>query len=136
MIRCSSHKVDNFVKWIQKQDFYKDTTIVIAGDHLTMDDEWATEQFGSEYERKAYYTIINSPAEKQTEKDRVFVAQDFYPTTLTALGIKYEGDRVGLGTDLYSETPTLVEELGPQKLNEELSRFSRYYQNHIQKEER
>lgn len=136
VIRCSSHKVNEFIKWIQKQDFYKDTTIVIAGDHLTMDDEWATQQFGNEYERKAYYTIINSPAEKQTEKDRVFVAQDFYPTTLTALGIKYEGDRVGLGTDLYSETPTLVEELGSQKLNEELSRFSRYYQNHIQKEQR
>lgn len=133
VIRCSSKKISDFIKWIKKQNFYSNTTIVIAGDHITMNDEWANKIFGSDYERKGYYTIINSPAKKQSEEDRTLTAFDFYPTTLTALGVQYEGDRVGLGTDLYSTTPTLAEKMGPDKLEEELKRFSIYYQDHIQK---
>lgn len=136
VIRCSSKKVSEFIDWIKKQDFYKNTTIVITGDHLTMDDEWALNHCGDSYKRKAYYSILNSPAEKKENRERELCAFDFYPTTLTALGIQYDGDRVGLGTDLYSTTPTLVEEMGPDKLDKELKRFSRYYQNHIGRENR
>ncbi|MBP3735413.1 MAG: sulfatase-like hydrolase/transferase, partial [Lachnospiraceae bacterium] len=34
---CSSRQVTEFVRWVQEQDFYEDTTIVLCGDHPTMD---------------------------------------------------------------------------------------------------
>ena len=33
-------QVKEFVDWIQQQDFYENTTIVIAGDHPTMDKDF------------------------------------------------------------------------------------------------
>ena len=40
VMACSSRQVDAFVKWIQKQPFYENTTIIISGDHLTMDSDF------------------------------------------------------------------------------------------------
>ena len=34
VLACSSNQVSEFVSWIQQQDFYDNTTIVISGDHL------------------------------------------------------------------------------------------------------
>ena len=36
VLRCSAKKVSEFVSWIKEQEFYKDTVIVITGDHLSM----------------------------------------------------------------------------------------------------
>lgn len=33
----SQKQIYDFVKWIQAQDFYDNTTIVLTGDHLSMD---------------------------------------------------------------------------------------------------
>ena len=47
-----------------------------------------------------------------------------FPTTLSAIGADIEGDRLGLGTDLFSSTPTLCEELGEDLYKEELEKSS------------
>ena len=36
-ISCSSRQVVEFVEWIQAQPFYENTTIIIVGDHESMD---------------------------------------------------------------------------------------------------
>ena len=56
---CSSKQVDEFVKWIQQQDFYENTTIVISGDHPTMDSDFC-EDVDEDYTRKVYTTYINA----------------------------------------------------------------------------
>lgn len=43
------------------------------------------------------------------------------------MGVTIEGNRLGLGVDLYSDTPTLVEEMGLDALNTELLKNSDYY---------
>ena len=50
-----------------------------------------------------------------------------YPTTLAAIGAEIEGDRLGLGVNLFSDTPTLLERYGYDKLNSELEKKSVYY---------
>ena len=40
VMACSSRQVKEFVDWIQQQDFAADTTIVISGDHPTMDSDF------------------------------------------------------------------------------------------------
>ena len=48
---------------------------------------------------------------------------DNFPTTLAAMGVKIEGDRLGLGTNLFSSQDTLYETYG-KEMDAELSRRS------------
>ncbi|WRK53126.1 hypothetical protein SD457_23865 [Coprobacillaceae bacterium CR2/5/TPMF4] len=56
---------------------------------------------------------------------------DMYPTILAAMGAKIEGDRLGLGTNLFSDKQTLMEELGFKTLDNELQKTSNYYNQKI-----
>lgn len=125
VIKCSDKKVAEFVQWIQEQDFYEDTTIVIAGDHLSMDGLVA-ESVPEDYMRKIYFTVINGP-EYTLNRTRQYASLDIFPTILEALGVKIEGDRLGLGTSLYSNTSTLIEILGFDELNRQMGYKSSYY---------
>ncbi len=109
VMHCSSQMVQNFVKWVQEQDFYENTTIVITGDHPTMDTDFC-EDVPASYQRKTYTCIIN-PAVTPADPDavRVYSTIDLFPTTLAALGVEIEGDRLALGTNLFSNKKTLLE---------------------------
>lgn len=56
---------------------------------------------------------------------------DMFPTILSAMGYEIEGDRLGLGTNLYSGLETLCEQLGYDYLNEEYGKSSTYYNTHF-----
>lgn len=111
VMRCSSQQVASFIRWIQQQDFYENTTIVLCGDHPTMDSDYC-EDVDSDYIRKTYTAYINAAAQKETETRRDFTTFDQFPTTLAALGVQIEGNRLGLGTNLFSSEPTLTERFG------------------------
>ena len=131
VISCSSKQVAEFVEWIKQQDFYENTTIIIAGDHVTMDEGYIDRNVAEDYDRTVYNCIINSPVETAYEKNRQFVAADMFPTTLAAIGCEIEGDRLGLGTNLFSGKPTLVEEMGLEAFDAELTKTSDYYTKHF-----
>ncbi|MDE6635518.1 MAG: hypothetical protein K2K09_02800, partial [Lachnospiraceae bacterium] len=84
------------------------------------------------YDRRTYFTIIN-PADSLEDKAtyRRFSTLDIYPTSVAALGAQIEGNRLGLGVNLFSEEPTLVEEMGLSELNIELLKNSKYYQKKL-----
>ena len=48
-------------------------------------------------------------------------------TILASLDIGIEGDRLGLGTNLFSDEPTLPEMLGRENFEKELKLYSKYY---------
>ena len=56
---------------------------------------------------------------------------DLYPTTLDALGVQIEGNRLGLGTNLYSGEKTLAEKFGLDYLNVELLKDSKLYRKKL-----
>ena len=123
-IACSSRQVSEFVRWIQEQDFYENTTIILCGDHTTMDSDFCN-SVDPGYARKAYCTVINSAVEPADPgRRREYSTMDLFPTTLAAMGVRIEGDRLGLGTNLFSEQDTLVEQLGYTELQEKLSHKS------------
>lgn len=126
---CSSRKVGNFIEWCKQQDFYENTTIIIAGDHDSMSPTFNSIIQG--YDRNIYYTIINPEPGLVPTKNRELCAFDFLPTTLTALGIQYDGDRLALGTDLFSNEKTLIEKYGQFTFFEKVKERSAYYENHI-----
>ena len=124
VMACSDRQVAEFVKWIQQQDFYENTTIVISGDHLTMDSDFC-EDVDSDYTRRVYTAYINADAETaDPTMTRNYTTFDNFPTTLASLGVKIEGDRLGLGTNLFSDTLTLEETYGIDRMSEELQKKS------------
>lgn len=128
VISCSDRQVADFIIWVQQQDFYENTTIVLAGDHLTMDSEYMSNMGVDNYLRKTYFTIINPPSKlAEKEQPRQYTTCDFYPTTLAALGVNIEGNRLGLGVNLFSDVPTLLEEFDQKYLNGELLKSSNLY---------
>lgn len=133
-IACASRQVTDFVEWVQRQPFADDTTIVICGDHLTLDGDYILRTLGeypAEGVRRVYTAIINPVPEYELDFNRSFTTFDMYPTTLASLGCTIEGNRLALGTNLYSEEPTLLEKLGVEELNRELELNSKYYNEHI-----
>ena len=123
VMACSSKQVKEFVDWVSEQDF-ADDTIVISGDHPTMDSDFC-ENVDSSYVRKVYTTYINPAAQKETNKEREYTTFDNFPTTIAALGAQIDGDRLGLGTNLFSKTKTLNEEYGMGKEARELKQKSK-----------
>lgn len=125
VINCTDRQLTAFVKWLQQQPFYKDTTVVITGDHLSMDGSVA-KTAGEGYTRHAFACVLNSP-EYTINKTRDYCTLDLFPTIMEAMGIQIDGHRLGLGTSLYSDLPTLIEQMGLLGLNAELTADSDYY---------
>lgn len=131
VISCSSRQVAEFVSWIQAQPFYANTTIVIAGDHNSMDKNWFSSIDASGYDRKVYYSIINPAILPVSSESRIMTTVDLYPTTLASLGVTFDSNRLALGTNLFTDEKTLAEIMGVEKLDKELLRHSNYYDSHI-----
>ena len=125
---CSSRQVSEFVRWIQEQDFYDNTTIVLNGDHLTMDSDFCIDVPAS-YDRRTYTAYINAACEPaDPSRKREYTTLDNMPTTLAAMGVTIEGDRLGLGTNLYGKTDTLFETYGMDEFSDLLSKKSSFMQ--------
>ncbi len=122
---CSDRKVCDFVRWIQQQDFYENTTIVIIGDHLTMNVGYC-DDVPSDYQRKVYTAFINSALKPQDSRYRKYSTMDMFPTVLASLGAEIKGDRLALGTNLFSDKKTLLERDGMEKFSSELRKHSEF----------
>lgn len=132
---CASKQVWDFVSWIQQQDFYENTTIVITGDHCSMDPDFYGDNISDIYKgggsRKVYNAFINSAVTPANEKNRKFTTLDIFPSTLASIGVEIEGDRLGLGTNLFSGKETLSEQYGYDTLFRDLRKRSPFYNENI-----
>lgn len=129
VLACSSRKTAEFLQWLQEQDFYEDTVVVLSGDHLCMDSSYFSD-ISDDYVRKTYVSVVNSSKEEPV-RYREYCTMDLFPTTLSAMGCDIQGDRLGLGTDLYSATNTLLEQFGEDEFTYQLSLNSKYYNQFI-----
>lgn len=124
VISCADKQLSSFLKWLEKQDFYKDTVIVVTGDHLAMNGVI----FGKDTRRRVFNLFLNAEASPVKRSKRKFSTMDFYPSVLNALGARIDGNRLGLGTSLFSNTPTVSEKIGDtEKFNEQLLKRSAVY---------
>lgn len=129
VVACSSKKVSEFIEWVQRQDFYENTTIVVAGDHPTMDSDFCND-VPLDYTRKVYTAFINSAVQpEKPELRRDYTTFDHFPTTLASLGAEIEGNRLGLGTNLFSSELTLSELYQRGRMEAELNRKSKFMED-------
>ena len=77
--------------------------------------------------RRIYNLFINSSKIPQNSKNRQFTTMDLFPTTLSSMGVEIEGNKLGLGTDLFSNEETLMEKLGEYEFNQEICKYSKFY---------
>ena len=124
VIACSDRQVSEFVGWIQEQDFYEDTTVVLLGDHKSMNAHYFEEVTA---DRLVYNAFINGEASTISIKNKVFTSYDIFPTILAAMGVEIEGDQLALGVNLFSDKLTLAEKYGLQEFMGEISKNSFYY---------
>ncbi len=129
VLSCSSRQVAAFIRWIREQDFYENTTIVITGDHFSMDSGYFSRNVEPGYVRHGYNCIINAPIQAENTKNRVFSSLDMFPTTLAALGCRIEGDQLGFGVNLFSDRKTLPETYGYNAFCAELRKRTAYYES-------
>ena len=126
VVSCTDRLVTEFVRWCQKQEFYKDTVIIITGDHPRMDANLVDGL--TYYERTVYDCFINCKEQCALDvKSRTFAPMDMFPTILGALGCEIEGNRLGLGTNLFSDAKTLAEQRSFSWLSQEVAKPSNYY---------
>ena len=126
VMACSSRQVGEFIDWLSQQDYYKDTTVVLTGDHKTMDTDYCKD-VDPQYQRRTYTAFINSAVEPaDPSASRIYSTQDTFPTTLAAMGVEIDGERLALGTNLFSSQQTLTEEYGLDTMNNEISRRSAF----------
>ncbi|QOR45813.1 sulfatase-like hydrolase/transferase [Trueperella pecoris] len=133
VIHYSQAQTVKLVEWMLDQPWAKDTTIVVTGDHRSMDREFFA-NWDKSYNRTVVNVILNpvqgTDLPASITKNRQYATFDFYPTILAAIGAKIDGERLGLGTNLFSGVPTLVEKDGADLLNEEFVKRSLFYDSH------
>lgn len=109
-VMCSDRIISDFVQWAMQQDFYKDTTIVILGDHLSMIQDFFPFDIK---DRRVYNAFINPLFFNKVQKERIanrkFSHFDIFPTILDSLNVEIKGGRLGLGVDLMSGYKTILE---------------------------
>ncbi len=128
---CASRQLASFIDWLRQQDFWEDTVVVVCGDHPSMDHGYFDRAMAPGTQRLVYNCFLNSAVQPMQSKNRLASTVDLFPTTLAALGCTIEGDRLALGTNLFSAVPTLAEELGQELFNAELGKNSSFYLTHM-----
>lgn len=135
----SDQDVYAFIQWIKQQPFYENTTIVLIGDHCSMETQFFSD-YGynsTDYLRTQYNCILNADPttlaslQESSTKNRLWANWDYFPTIVAAIGGKIDGERLGVGTNLFSGEPTIFEEYGEDKANTELEKKSTLYNEKI-----
>ncbi len=129
VVSCADAQLGEFIDWCREQDFYEDTVIIVTGDHPRMDSQLVKNS--DILDRTIYNCYINSESDPKETRNRVFTSLDLFPTTLAAMGYAIEGERLGLGTNLFSAMPTLAERQGYAWLEDQVSKRSDYYVEHF-----
>lgn len=133
VINCSDTQVHNFIEWLKQEPYFKDTVVVICGDHLTMQHGYfdTVPEDVMKRGRRIYNCFINTGLSDKYSKNRTFTTMDIYPTTLAALGVEWGKESLGLGVNLFSGEPTLCEELGIDGFIYHLASKSDFYRQFL-----
>ena len=122
---CQDKLISNFINWLKTQEFYKNTSIVIIGDHLAMPNT-LDDYIHKNKNREIINIFINSEKPSQN-LNRKFTTFDLFPTILESIGA--ESPKLGLGRSLFSDEKTLIEEEGYKKFNKKIYEKSKLYES-------
>lgn len=59
VVLCADQQISGFIHWIQQQDFYENTTIVLLADHFYMSHDYIEDNNIIDSSRTLFHCIIN-----------------------------------------------------------------------------
>lgn len=118
VVHCTNLIVTDFVKWVQKQPFAANTTLILTGDHLAWGaDKYADKRAALEKNRREALFILINPVTAPEQTQRRWAMYDMAPTILESVGAFVPHHRFGLGTSLLSDEKTLLEKQPPEQID-------------------
>ena len=119
LVECTANQVSDFIQFMKKNGYLKDTNVVIIGDHLAMYNPMY-KALDSTKKRYIYNRFISDkPITKNRENILHF---DLFPTILDFIGFQVQGGKLALGFNAISaNTPlppvTVYEDMQEDLLN-------------------
>ena len=130
VLSAADNMACDFLDWIEQQEKFKDTAVIVLGDHLTgFNPLYDDHLLPNASRRTISNAFINVGTKDMPDRRRLCSSFDMAPTILEAMGAVLPERRLGLGTSLFSGYKTLVEEMGEDALNEELKKKSDFYKS-------
>lgn len=105
-ILCSDTVVTDFIKEFQQTSYWKNTSIVILGDHPMF--KPLAVHSPKEYHRGIYNVFLNTPKDFAYNPQKPYIDLDLAPTFMEILGIDLSNHSFGLGRSLFSDIPSLI----------------------------
>ena len=124
-VKCSDKMIYDFVKWCQEQDFYDNTLIFVVGDHLMMSASDIA-KLSEAYPKREIYNVVLTKDIKPQSIYKPYSMFDWSAAVADKAGIIKE-NRLGLGVSLFGNEPTLVQQMGGYRLEEEVLKNSLKY---------
>lgn len=124
IVECTSNQVTEFVNFMSKHGYLKDTKVIILGDHLAMENPVSSKLWTIK-ERHIYNRFISSTDISKNREN--IVPFDLFPTILEFIGFKVEGGKLGLGYSAISKDVVLPPVDEYENMNENLLNKSDQY---------
>lgn len=124
-IKCSDKIIYDFIRWCQKQDFWKNTVLIVVGDHLMMTSSDIA-KLSEVYPNREIYNVILEEGVREKIIFKPYSMTDWSATIADKAGFVKDG-KFGLGVSLLKNKETLTEKLGAQKFEEEVLKNSSVY---------
>lgn len=125
VVECSANQVAEFVQFIRKRGYLKDTNVVIMGDHLAMWNPVYENKLEPVEARYVYNRFISS--EPHAKNREAILHFDMLPTILEFIGFRVEGGKLGLGYSALSDNLILPTAEEYQDMSENLLNESEQY---------
>ena len=124
-IRCTDKIISDFVKWVQDSRFGSNTTIIILGDHLSMENKI----FIPSAKRFVYNAFINAKFSQKPSvnltKNHTLSHFDITPLILDSIGLRVEA--FGLGRNPLYDKTLLESEFSVDDFNKTLMQRNKIY---------
>lgn len=94
IVSCTAEQITDFLNYMKRKDYLKNTVVVILGDHLAMQ-----VPVYEELESSKHRTIFNrfiTPQVLNKNRDNIYHFS-IYPTILYSMGFRFSENRLGLG---------------------------------------
>ncbi len=127
-ILCSDSQLSEFVEWFKQQDFARNTTLIIMGDHLMMYSD--IQKYLDMAQNRETLNLMWGKAAPEQNIRKEFSQFDWAPTLLEMAGFVWNSRKFGLGTSLFSDQKTLQEIYG-ENLDKRLLNSSKLYEERV-----
>lgn len=126
VVSCTATLVSEFINYMQRKGYLKNTVVVVMGDHLSGGVPLEPELIKAG--NRSIYNAFLTPRKQQKNRETIYHFGTF-PSVLYAMGFRFKDNRLGLGASGFGplDPSFVIPALKLETLNELLAKTSRKY---------